>query len=365
MVFLNIRSYSVIYYRLLVGLTFVVGGLILMAVAGLNDLAFQLIPGISVLLLGVEIAATICVLKKGYKPALSFLVGWGSAAGAVIVYVLGLYNMYQFTGLTVHIPELASTFEAVIFSYALAERLNRYRKDKEELILAQNVMLETKVNERTYELNQQKIETENLLLNILPADVAGELKEKGSAEARFYKDVTVLFTDFKGFTKVSERLTPQQLVDELHQCFKGFDEIVGRYGIEKIKTVGDAYLAAAGLPGPMEDHAHTMVRAALEIRDFMAARRAVLGEDTFEVRIGIHTGNVVAGIVGVRKFAYDIWGDTVNTAARMEQNSEPGRINISQSTWERVQLDFRCVYRGAVTAKNKGELNMYFVEGPL
>ncbi len=209
----------------------------------------------------------------------------------------------------------------------------------------------------------EKKKSDDLLLNILPGEVADELKDKGSADARFYDDVTVLFTDFKGFTTVAERLTPQQLVNELHECFKGFDEIMGRYGIEKIKTVGDAYLAVCGLPAPDPHHAEKVVAAAQEIVAFMHQRRQALGDQTFEVRVGIHSGSVVAGIVGVTKFAYDIWGDTVNTAARMEQNGEPGKINISQSTYNLVQGKFKCTSRGEIAAKNKGMLGMYFVEG--
>ncbi len=208
----------------------------------------------------------------------------------------------------------------------------------------------------------EKHRSEELLLNILPADIAGELKEKGSAQAKLYNDVTVLFTDFKNFTNASEQLTPQELVDELHSCFKVFDEIINKYKIEKIKTIGDAYLAVCGLPLADEHHAERMVHAAIEIRDFMKQRRTELGEKTFEIRIGINSGSVVAGIVGVKKFAYDIWGDTVNTAARMEQNSKAGRINISQSTYDLVKDKFACEYRGGVEAKNKGILKMYFVE---
>lgn len=203
---------------------------------------------------------------------------------------------------------------------------------------------------------------EELLLNILPAEVAEELKEKGSADAKQFDNVTVLFTDFKSFTTVSQRLLPQELVNELHACFKGFDEICGKYNIEKIKTIGDAYLAVCGLPLADEKHAENVVNAALEIRGFMENRSKELGEKTFEVRIGINSGSVVAGIVGVKKFAYDIWGDTVNTAARMEQNSEVGKINISETTYELVKDIFTCTYRGEIDAKNKGKLKMYFAE---
>ncbi len=210
-------------------------------------------------------------------------------------------------------------------------------------------------------LSVEKKRSDDLLLNILPAEVADELKEKGTAEAKYFDNVTVMFTDFVGFTKAGEKMTPQQLVDELHSCFKAFDEIIRKNNIEKIKTVGDAYLAASGLPLPNPKHATAMVTAALEIARFMHERKKKLGDRTFEVRVGIHSGNVVAGIVGVIKFAYDIWGDTVNTASRMEEKSEPGRVNISQTTYELVKDVFECTYRGEIDAKNKGMMKMYFV----
>ena len=212
------------------------------------------------------------------------------------------------------------------------------------------------------QINTEKQRSDNLLLNILPADVAEELKEKGSAGARQFEDVTVLFTDFVNFTAISELLTPQELVDELHYCFKAFDEIIGKYGIEKIKTIGDAYLAVAGLPNADAQHAANTVNAALEIRQFIHDRKLRMANRSFDIRIGIHSGSVVAGIVGVKKFAYDIWGDTVNTAARMEQHSQPGQINLSEKTYELVKDQFTFTYRGEIEAKNKGALKMYFVE---
>lgn len=246
-------------------------------------------------------------------------------------------------------------------------------RKENKIILAQKKEIETKntlLQETIDNLNtaqelliREKQRSDELLLNILPEEVAEELKDKGTAAARHFDNVTVLFTDFKGFTGMAERLTPQQLVDELHECFKAFDEIADKYGIEKIKTVGDAWLAASGLPVACAAHAENAVMAAMEIRDFMAERKKDHGDSTFEVRIGMHTGSVVAGIVGARKFAYDIWGDTVNIAARMEQNSEPGKINISESTHKLVQDKFACTCRGEIDAKNKGKLKMYFVEG--
>ena len=219
-----------------------------------------------------------------------------------------------------------------------------------------------KIEKQHEELKAEKKKSDDLLLNILPAEVAEELKEKGHSQARLFNDVTVLFTDFVDFTNAGERMSPDELVSELHTCFKTFDDISSKYGIEKIKTIGDAYLAVCGLPEPTKDHAEKVASAAIEIVQFMTARRLQMGEKTFEVRVGIHSGSVVAGIVGVKKFAYDIWGDTVNTAARLEQNSEPGKINISQTTYELIEGKFTCTYRGKIQAKNKGDLSMYFIE---
>jgi len=210
-------------------------------------------------------------------------------------------------------------------------------------------------------IQKEKQVSETLLLNILPEDVAQELKSAGKVHAKLYEDVTVLFTDFVNFTQAGERFTPQQLVAELDACFQAFDEIIGKYNIEKIKTVGDAYLAVSGLPLANPGHAADMVAAAIDIRDFMIARKQKIGDLTFGVRIGINSGSVVAGIVGLKKFAYDIWGDTVNTASRMEQNSEPGKINISESTYLLLKGRFNCKYRGKIEAKNKGMIDMYFV----
>ncbi len=212
-------------------------------------------------------------------------------------------------------------------------------------------------------LQREKQRSDDLLLNILPAEVADELKEKGITPARQYEEVTILFTDFANFTGVAAQLTPQVLVAELNMCFTAFDAIIERNGLEKIKTIGDAYMAVCGLPTSDVSHASKTVRAGLEIRDFIASSRDTLGRTSaLDIRIGINSGPVVAGIIGVKKFAYDVWGDAVNTAARMEQNSTPGKVNISQSTYDLVKQGFVCTPRGRLSAKNKGEVEMYFVE---
>lgn len=248
----------------------------------------------------------------------------------------------------------------------------RILEESATLLSEVNKSLEAQVQERTRELSEKnqllqgEIErSEHLLLNILPYQTAQELKQSGKAEARFFEEVTVMFTDFRGFTKIAEQLTPAELVEEIDICFKQFDQIIGKYGIEKIKTIGDSYMAAAGLPSPNPTHAKEMVLAAMEISKYMQqhkAERLAKGRPVFEVRIGIHTGPVVAGIVGSKKFAYDIWGDAVNLASRMENACETGCINISGSTYNLIKHEFNCSFRGEIEAKNKGLVPMYYVE---
>lgn len=216
----------------------------------------------------------------------------------------------------------------------------------------------------------EKKRSDELLLNILPLQTANELKANGKAIARDYEMVTVLFTDFKDFTLVSEKLSPKDLVDVIDMCYIEFDNITEKYGIEKIKTIGDAYLCAQGLanddlPSQKQHDPAKVINAALEIIDFMASmyeKRIAEGKPFFRIRIGVHSGPLVAGVVGRKKFAYDIWGDTVNTAARMEQNSEPGKVNVSSSTYNMMKDQYHFIHRGKIEAKNKGQIDMYFVE---
>ena len=297
--------------------------------------------------------------------------GIRQAAVWMVLFVLAIISLAifsdSFAGLVRPIPETARfMFDCmnilgpmIVVYFSMQFFVKSVIRDG-RLLQENNLILSTTLGE----LKSEKQKSDDLLLNILPAEVADELKAKGATSAKQFDHVTVLFTDFVNFTEAGERMNPQQLVDELHTCFKAFDEITGMNKIEKIKTVGDAYLAAAGLPTPDANHAENVVRAAIEIARFMSERLVSTGGKTFKIRIGIHSGPVVAGVVGVKKFAYDIWGDTVNTTARMEQNSEPGKINISETTYELVKDHFTFSYRGEIGAKGKGPLKMYFWEQP-
>lgn len=235
----------------------------------------------------------------------------------------------------------------------------KQEQEKQQILQNQNDLLEKQVDERTFELQKEKHKTENLLLNILPHEVAEELKENGSSEAKYYDEVTVLFTDFVNFTQSSEKMGAEKMLVELNECFTAFDMIMEKHGLEKIKTIGDAYLAVCGLPLKNECHAYQTTLAALDIIEFIEERKKS-NPNALDIRIGINSGSLIAGIVGVKKFAYDIWGDTVNTAARMEQNSAKGKINISESTYQLVKDKIVCEYRGKIHTKGKGDMDMYF-----
>jgi len=221
------------------------------------------------------------------------------------------------------------------------------------------------INKMSKVLGNEKERSDKLLLNILPEQTARELKEFGKVKPQRFESVSVLFADFKDFTNLSEYLDPEVLVESVDFYFSKFDKIIEKYGLEKIKTVGDCYLCAGGLPFPSHDHAHSILLAALDMASFVkeAKENQKDGEPRFDIRIGVNTGPVVAGVVGSRKFAYDIWGDTVNIASRMETNSEAGRINISQNTYQLVKFHFDCEYRGKLEVKSKGTMKMYYVNG--
>ncbi|MBL8995135.1 MAG: adenylate/guanylate cyclase domain-containing protein [Spirochaetia bacterium] len=211
-------------------------------------------------------------------------------------------------------------------------------------------------------LNQERQKSDRLLRNILPEPVADELKARERVEPVHYDSVSMLFTDMVGFTKIAERLSPAELVKELDEVFRAFDEIVRKHGLEKIKTIGDSYMAGAGLPIANQTHAVDAVLCGLAFQRFSIERRKKGGQP-WELRLGIHSGGVVAGVVGQDKFAYDVWGDTVNTASRLESAGVADEVNISESTCALVKDFFECESRGKIAAKNKGELEMYIVRG--
>ena len=248
----------------------------------------------------------------------------------------------------------AALMALIAGSWLYGRRLNRR-------LAAQNQQIEAQKTE----IDAERTRAEGLLLNILPGEVAAELKQKGSATPQHYDSVSVLFTDFQGFTKISATMHPTEVVRELNEFFLEFDEICQRHNLEKIKTIGDSYMCAGGLPAENKTHPKDAVAAAREMLRVVEqhnAKLASMGKTPWRIRIGIHTGEVVAGVVGSKKFAYDIWGDTVNTASRMESNCPAGEINISEATHKLVNQSVNCEYRGEVEVKNKGKMGMYLVK---
>jgi class 3 adenylate cyclase len=348
--------------------------------AGLAQL-FSLVACLYFIYIGIS------ALRRGVPTARFYLLSWSLFLVFVMIYIFTINNALPSNFFTTHCIFIGHMTEVLLLSFALADRINWLKnqnekqqreiilqmEEKEKIQLQANAELEKKVIERTAEVVEQRNEaikqrerSDELLLNILPEETAEELKTTGKANAKLVSHVTVLFTDMKDFTRISEELSPTELVAEINECFSAFDKIMERYGVEKIKTIGDAYMAAGGLPSPNETHAYDVVSAALEIQQFMDERgkqKRAEGKEPFEIRIGIHTGPVVAGIVGIKKFAYDIWGDTVNIASRMESSGEAGKVNISASTYELINQTFNCEYRGKIEAKNKGNIDMYFVNG--
>jgi class 3 adenylate cyclase len=242
-------------------------------------------------------------------------------------------------------------------SNQMASNLHKTMYELEEL----NSTLEEKVKERTAAYAHQKERAEKLLLNILPHSIAQTLQESpDKIIVDDYAQVSIIFSDFVGFTRISETVTPEKLVRELNEIFGELDEICEKFHVEKIKTIGDSYMAAAGLPERTDSHPVDAVSFALAICEVMERRLKNPENLPFRVRVGVHTGPVVAGVIGQRKFAYDLWGDTVNIASRLESYSKSGRVNISETTWRMVREQFDCIERGEIEVKGKGKMNMFF-----
>ncbi|NJN26138.1 MAG: hypothetical protein HC819_09255 [Cyclobacteriaceae bacterium] len=265
----------------------------------------------------------------------------------------------------------------VIFVFlVVAIVANQYKRRTNRKLETQNKQIlkqKSEIEKRQQELKAEQERTNALLLNILPAPVADELRKNKKVMPRYYKLVTIMFTDFKGFTTIAAQMSPGEIVRELDECFVAFDQIIEQYElevqrkcVEKIKTIGDGYMCAGGVPLPNETNPEDIIKIALRVRNYMDKRRRekeLRKEPFFEIRIGINTGPVVAGVVGQKKFAYDIWGDAVNVASRMESSGEAGKINISGDTYKYVKDKFFFTPRGKINAKSKGEVDMYFVDG--
>jgi class 3 adenylate cyclase len=284
------------------------------------------------LLYGVQIAIYVAViLGSGESPeSASFVTSVGGLGVALIVAVTG--NWYI-----------------------------RHLQQNEFAARAALASANAQLTETVADLQIARRQSDQLLLNILPKPIADELKKNGTVEPVEHNSVTVVFTDFVNFTASSEGRNPKDLLHDLDDCFSAFDAIIEKYGLEKLKTIGDAYMFAGGVPRDLSDNAVRCVLAAKEIIAYVERRRA---EDPsfWQIRVGVHTGNLIAGVIGRKKFIYDVWGDTVNTASRLEAAGEPGRINTSAETYRLISDRFSCTARGEIPVKGKGPLAMYFVE---
>ena len=278
--------------------------------------------------------------------------------------LIGLYfNIYPYVNLMDfgNNPSILTyLFSFFVFSFIMFGLFNSVRG-----IGKANIELNEKLKELIIISEKEKNRSEKLLLNILPVEVAEELKDEGFVKPVLYENVTILFTDFEGFTKIAERMSPEELLKTLDASFTQFDKIIEKNNLEKLKTIGDSYMCAGGLPIKNKTHPIDACLAGLELKRMMTQIKELqdsLGLDFWELRIGIHCGPVIAGVIGEKKFAYDIWGDAVNTASRLESSGATGEINISKSVFNQVKNFFICEYRGKIPAKNKGDVDMYFLK---
>jgi len=296
-------------------------------------------------------------LKSGYRTKSILCMPVYSSTKEIIGVIQVLNKKY-----TDHFTEKD---EALLGAYASLAGISLANAQAYDELQKERDSLEVRVKERTKDLASALQKSDQLLLNILPAEVAEELKEKGEVTPVHFDHVTIMFTDFKDFTRIVEDMSPQKLIKELDGYFTQFDKTIERFYLEKLKTIGDSYMCAGGIPRKGVTHPYEACLAALEIQSFMNHMKQVkekMSDSFWELRIGIHTGPVMAGVVGEKKFAYDVWGDTVNIASRMEVSGTPGNINISHNTYECVKDVFECEFRGEVDAKNKGKIKMYYLK---
>ncbi|MBK8505448.1 MAG: hypothetical protein IPL46_26570 [Saprospiraceae bacterium] len=338
---------------------------------------------LSLLVIIYVITIAIKSLMAGYPSSGFYILAQSVFLFSGIIQILALVGVLPLNQFTLYSAPAGSTIELVLFSFVLANRINvlkrendlnqkeiiRQLKEREELQANINIQLERKVAERTQEIEQQKeliekekIKSEKLLLNILPKEIAKELQETGHAKARHYHHASVLFCDFVGFSEYAKMLSPREVVEDLDFYFRAFDDIIERFGLEKIKTIGDEYMAVGGIPVANETNAKDAIMAGLEIQMLVKSirsQRQTAGEPYLELRLGIHTGEVVAGVVGKNKFAYDVWGNTVNIASRLETAGLIGKVNVSFSTYRLAKDDFEFTPRGEIDMKNIGKTPMF------
>lgn len=341
-------------------------------------------PFLNIFILFVILASIIFIIAfgiyayvKGVRAARFFLIAWAMLLCGVVFRTLMELDFLPVNTFTLYSSQIGSVLEMLLLSMGLADRINQAKilvneaqlstieflkqseqtlEKKVKLRTEELLLLNTELKFSLTELGEEKRKSENLLLNILPEEVASELKLKGEATPKHFDRVTVIFADLVNFTQYAEVNIPQDIIEKLDKLFERFDDVCLRNGLEKIKTIGDCYMAAGGLPIANHTNAIDAVDAAIEMQ-------TIAFEHNWKLRIGIHTGQVVAGVVGKHKFAYDIWGDAVNIASRMESSCENNKINISKETFDLLRNSFFCEYRGKISAKNKGEIDMYYVEG--
>ena len=290
-----------------------------------------------------------------------FYFTWWFITLCIVAFIIAIFYIYQIRVAQIRHQKVKLELEVV--------KRTRKISEQNKQIIEQNTQVEIqkeKIEQQKELIQKEKEKVEGILLNILPEGTAAELISKGKSKARYYKRVTVMFTDFVGFSKIAENMKPQDLVRQLDSYFTNFDKIISKFDLEKIKTIGDAYMCAGGVPIRNKSNAIEVVLAALAIQEFMLDYNTKLeekGKESWNIRIGINTGEVTAGVIGQKRFAYDIWGSTVNQAQRMEMHGEPNTVNVSGNTYEIIAPYFLCTYRGKIQTKHNGTLDMYFVEG--
>ncbi len=381
MFFLNTKTNLPFWHKVL---KFMLGGIIIMIIGvNINYTIFgPLTYLLSLLLTATFIIIGVRSIMKKVPSSWYYLIAYSFSTIAMFIVIFSFSGVLPRNIFTMnYVLPTGYSLELLFFSFALANKINILRrksesqqseiimhlKEKEQMQANITQELERKVEERTKEINEQKelIEeerqkSEDLLMNILPEEAVHELKTTGKSKPKVHQSVSILFSDFKGFTNTASTIPAERLITELNDIFVNFDDIVEQNGVEKIKTIGDAYMAVSGLYDENENHASKIIKAAIEMQQYLEKRNANAAIK-WNVRIGIHSGSVISGIVGKNKFTFDIWGDTVNIASRLESQCEVKQINVSAYTYDLAKEEYKAEYRGKIDAKGKGEIDMYYI----